>query len=329
MTKKTVAPNSPTLFEWAERINGSWRRSRDAVFETGRQLIEAKAALPHGEFQMMVESDLDFAPSTARRLMAIASDERLSKRAHVNVLPTSWGTLYELTKLDNATLERLIDDGTIRPDMPRRVVKSALAQRPTDAAPELPTCTVAELDTLIAAGHKFGTVYADPPWLYGNQGTRAATGNHYGGMTVAEIASLPIAELTADAAHLHLWTTNGFLFEARDIIEAWGFTYKSCFVWAKPKIGIGNYWRVSHEFMLLGVKGTAPFQDRSQRSWIECDRGRHSAKPEQVRHIIEKTSPGPRLELFARMASPGWVAWGNETGTSLLEQGIPEFEAAS
>lgn len=178
------------------------------------------------------------------------------------------------------------------------------------------TCTTMDLEKL--QGRSFGTIYADPPWLYGNQATRAATSTHYNGMTVDEIAALPIADLAADCAHLHLWTTNAFIFEAKSIIEAWGFTYKSCLVWVKPQMGIGNYWRVSHEFLLLGVRGSCPFRDKSMMSWIQARRGRHSAKPEIIRHMIEATSPGPRLELFGRSPAQGWTVWGNEIERSLF-----------
>lgn len=174
------------------------------------------------------------------------------------------------------------------------------------------TCTVADLATLAEQGKTFGTIYADPPWAYGNQGTRAATGNHYVTMSVADICALPVTGLVAENAHCHLWTTNAFLREAFDVLAAWGFTYKSCFVWCKNQIGIGNYWRVSHEFMLLGVKGRAPFNDKSLSSWLATDRLGHSTKPEAVRSLVERASPGPYLELFARKASRGWAAWGNE-----------------
>lgn len=114
------------------------------------------------------------------------------------------------------------------------------------------TCTVADL--FLLTGRKFGTVYADPPWLYRNQGTRAATGNHYASMD--EICALPVRDVAADDAHLHLWTTNGFLFEAHRVMEAWGFECQGCFVWVKSQMGLGNYWRVSHEFMLFGPVAT-------------------------------------------------------------------------
>lgn len=168
------------------------------------------------------------------------------------------------------------------------------------------------LDALIETGHQFGCVYADPPWQYGNQATRASTDNHYQTMTLDGICNLPVEKLAAENAHLHLWTTNGFLFEAKQVIEAWGFEYKSCFVWTKPQYGIGNYWRVAHEFMLLGVRGSLPFADKGLRSWETFDRTAHSAKPPEVRGLIERASPGPYLELFGRRRVKGWTVWGNQ-----------------
>ena len=193
------------------------------------------------------------------------------------------------------------------------------AGRTVDAS-ESQTCTVEHLDELAGSGKKFGTIYADPPWQYGNQSTRASTDNHYVTMPFDEIAALPIESLAADKSHLHLWTTNGFIREAFALIEAWGFEYKSMFIWVKPEMGIGNYWRVSHEIMLLGVRGNLTFADHSQRSWIQASRQAHSTKPHGVRDIIEKTSPGPYLELFGRQAHPRWTVWGNEVSASLFAQ---------
>jgi N6-adenosine-specific RNA methylase IME4 len=187
-------------------------------------------------------------------------------------------------------------------------------------------CTVESLEELIAQGRKFGTIYADPPWLYDNQGTRAATGNHYDGLTVDQLCALPIAKLVGDNAHLHLWTTNAFHFECPKIFNAWGFEYRSMFVWVKPDIGIGNYWRNSHELLMTAVRGDAKhFNDHSLRSWIECERGEHSAKPEPVRHFIERASPGPYLELFGRSSAPGWVVWGNQIEKTVFDRATAEI----
>ncbi len=191
--------------------------------------------------------------------------------------------------------------------------KTVEAQSATESA--VSHGIVASLHDLIAAGAKFSTIYADPPWRYDNKATRSnvdSAATYSGTMTVDEICAEPVAELANDEAHLHLWTTNAFLFDARRVMEAWGFEYKSCFVWVKPQMGIGNYWRVSHEFMLLGVRGGLRFANRGQKSWLEHDRARHSQKPHIVRNIIEKVSPGPCLEMYGRHIVDGWTVYGNQ-----------------
>lgn len=180
-------------------------------------------------------------------------------------------------------------------------------------------CEVADLARFADGDVKCGTVLADPAWQYGNQSTRGATEGHYVGMSVDEICALPVARIAAKQAHLHLWTTNAFLFDAKRVIEAWGFEYKSCYIWVKPQMGMGNYWRVSHEFMLLGTRGNESFSDRGLMSWGRFDRRQHSAKPEEIRQLIEKASPGPRIELFARRKAPGWYAWGNAIERSVFD----------
>lgn len=170
------------------------------------------------------------------------------------------------------------------------------------------------LEELVQSEERFGCVYADPPWAYRNQGTRAATSNHYPTMTIEDIASMPVADLVLPDAHLHLWVTNAFLFEAEFIIRSWGFEPVSSFVWVKPTMGLGNYWRLAHEFLLLGVRGDAEFRDHSVRSWVREPRGEHSAKPEVVRTLVEQVSPGPYLELFGRRPERGWTVFGNQVG---------------
>jgi N6-adenosine-specific RNA methylase IME4 len=210
-------------------------------------------------------------------------------------------------------------EGLTRAKLRLRVTELKIAKQPGAGR----SCIVSDLGELETSGERFGTIYADPPWQYGNQGTRAATDNHYPTMAVDEIAAMPVSRVVADNAHLHLWTTNAFLFDAERIIKAWGFEYRSTFVWCKPQMGIGNYWRVSHEFLLLGVRGEAKsFHDHSLVSWLNADRGRHSAKPEQVRLMVERASPGPRLELFGRAVVPGWTVLGNQVEKDLYSEAI-------
>ncbi len=185
------------------------------------------------------------------------------------------------------------------------------------------------LQKLLETGLQFGAIYIDPPWKYSNQSTRAATDNHYSTLTVDEIAELPVAGLSAEKSHLHLWTTNAFLSDALRLLETWGYEYRGVFVWAKgtveegeakPQIGIGNYWRVSHEFMVLGIRGGVTFLDKSLPSWLMVPRKRHSKKPDEVRALVERASPGPRLEMFARVVSPGWHCWGDEVTPGLFDK---------
>lgn len=211
-----------------------------------------------------------------------------------------------------------------------RETKAEVNRRKSAAAMAAPnagdgTCTVADLWRLVEAGQKFGAIYADPPWVYDNQVTRAATGNHYDGLTVEQLCELPVGQLAAADAHLHLWTTNAFLFECPKLFDAWGFEFRSSFVWVKPQMGIGNYWRNSHEFMLTAIRGNAKrFNDKSLMSWLQCDRGRHSAKPERVRDYIERASPGPYLEMFGRSPATGWTVWGNQIERSMFFPNVRE-----
>ena len=103
-------------------------------------------------------------------------------------------------------------------------------------------------------------------------------------------------------------------------MRAWGFRYKSCLVWVKPQLGMGNYWRVSHEYLLLGVRGNLPFRDRTCPSWLLARRTVHSRKPFAFRRLIERVSPGPYLELYGREEQPdsGWTVYGNQVERRLF-----------
>jgi len=180
-------------------------------------------------------------------------------------------------------------------------------------APQTPGRYVQDLDTLLARGERFGCIYADPPWPYTNQGTRGSTHHHYPALPLDALCALPLARLAADQAHLHLWVTMAFLFKAEQVIEAWGFTYgESGLVWDKDLMGLGNYWRLQHELLLLGVRGGLTAQQKNLRSVLRARRTTHSAKPDRVRDLVEQCSPGPYLEVFGRAAVPGWTVWGNE-----------------
>jgi N6-adenosine-specific RNA methylase IME4 len=179
---------------------------------------------------------------------------------------------------------------------------------------------VSTLDVLVNRRVKFATVYADPPWPYSNTASRAAAENHYRTMTLDAIRNEPVKSVAAENSHLHLWTTNAFLREAFDVMHDWGFKYKSCLIWVKPQLGMGNYWRVSHEYLLFGIRGDLPFRSNKVRSWQSARRTAHSRKPFLFRGLIEQVSPGPYLELYGREEQPNsdWTVYGNQVERRLF-----------
>lgn len=180
-------------------------------------------------------------------------------------------------------------------------------------APQTPGIYTKNLEDLVRTGQRFGTIYADPPWPYDDDPPRVGAKHKYPLLDVAAIGALPVRDLAADQAHLHLWVTNAFLFEAQQLFEAWGFTYKTNLVWVKPRVmGPGAYWRNAHELLLFGVRGELTARQKNLRSWVEPSRQGHSEKSERVRDLVEQLSPGPYLELFGRHAVPNWTVFGNE-----------------
>jgi len=109
---------------WAARICTAMQKSVEAILETGRLLIQAKAALPHGGFEIMVRDKLPFSKRTAERFIAIAENPQLSKATHASHLPASWTTLYELSRWSSEELalglkhSAFINPGTKREEVP-------------------------------------------------------------------------------------------------------------------------------------------------------------------------------------------------------------------
>lgn len=169
---------------------------------------------------------------------------------------------------------------------------------------------------------KYRTILADPPWDVYQRGSRGA-GEHYDLMTMEQIKAMPVAGLAVDDAHLWLWVTNATLRHGYDVAEAWGFTVRSPLTWVKFRLGLGVYLRNTTEHLLFATRGKAPVQFRSQPTWINAPVQDHSRKPEEQYAVIERVSPGPYLELFARQQQPGWDVWGNQIVSDISVSGYP------
>lgn len=171
---------------------------------------------------------------------------------------------------------------------------------------------------------RYRVIYADPPWKYGDTREKlsSATGaeHHYPTMSLKEICALPVRDLATKDAVLFLWATSPLLEETFQVINAWGFKYKSSFVWDKVRHNLGHYNSVRHEFLLVCTRGSCtPDEKKLFDSVVEIERSdTHSEKPERFREIIDTLYPhGPRIELFRRGEVPeGWSTWGNEAEVS-------------
>lgn len=171
---------------------------------------------------------------------------------------------------------------------------------------------------------QYGTIYADPPWLERGGGKiKRGADRHYPLMTVKQIAALPVADLAMPDSHLYLWVTNNYLPDGIEVMHTWGWRYITAITWAKDKIGLGQYFRGMTEHCLFAVKGKPGYKlgvdggRRQGTTLITAPRGKHSAKPELLRQMIEVVSPGPYLELFARDEAKGWDVWGNEVESNI------------
>ncbi len=172
---------------------------------------------------------------------------------------------------------------------------------------------------------KYRVIYADPPWSYGNAGVIGETDNyghaarHYPSMSIADLCDLPVKTMAQDDAVLFLWVTSPLLAECFAVISAWGFKYKTSFVWDKVAHNFGHYNSVRHEFLLICTRGSCtPDTDQLVDSVQTIEKTRkHSEKPEEFRRIIDSLyTRGQRIELFARTLTEGWDVWGNETQPS-------------
>lgn len=185
---------------------------------------------------------------------------------------------------------------------------------------------------------RFRTILIDAPWPERGGGRiKRGADRHYPLMPVPKIMALPVHELAdPSGCHLYSWATGNYLAAAIDCVRQWGFRLINFRPWVKAEAmsgageptcyrpqnpGLGQYMRCDAELLLFAVLGKLPLTGYKPRQTIYHLRGRHSEKPLVVYDDIERMSPGPRLEMFARAKRVGWSSWGNEVASDLV---IPE-----
>ena len=171
----------------------------------------------------------------------------------------------------------------------------------------------------------YGTILADPPWQFQNRTGKVAPEHRrlsrYSTLALQEIKEIPVALVAAEKSHLYLWVPNALLKEGLEVLEAWGFEYKTNIIWHKIRKdggpdgrGVGFYFRNTTEIILFGIRGKLRTlkAGRSQVNFIKTRKREHSRKPDELYNLVEACSPGPYLELFARGKRENWDQWGNE-----------------
>ena len=169
---------------------------------------------------------------------------------------------------------------------------------------------------------RYRTIVADPPWNLpmGPTLTQKAVkpALDYPTMSQHELANLPIGLWAEDKAHLYLWTTNSMMADALALVKGWGFKYSTLITWVKRHpsndgwMGLGRYYRSTTEHIVFAVRGGLDVFHKNQPNFFFAGRGIHSEKPAAFYDIVERMSPGPYLDVFARKQRFNWDTFGNE-----------------
>lgn len=169
-----------------------------------------------------------------------------------------------------------------------------------------------ETGTVSLPTGKYEVIAMDPPWNYGREydpdSSRVA--NPYPEMTQDEL--LEMDPPFADDAVLFLWTTHQFIWDAKALLDKWGFTYKANLVWDKESLGMGSWLRMQCEFCLVGIKGKPMWENTKWRDVIREKRREHSRKPDTFYQMVQEITAGRRLEYFSRERREGWETFGND-----------------
>jgi len=321
--------------DWAKRISDDYDEARERFFGIGDNLVAAKEALAHGEFQLMVDAELPFSRSTAQRFMAIAQDGRLRNAAHATLLPADYTVLASLAGFDDKTFEKALQDGVIRPDLTRADLTRFKSNQYVAANTALSDgCRVEDLEGLVADGKRYGVISADMPWEFESWSDKGKSRNpdqQYGTLTLEEIRALPVADLAAENCVLLLWVV-GWIAPAdiQAVGEAYGFTYSSrAYDWVKTTkdgdgfpISGGAWTRGGAEDVWLFTKGAPARRSKGERQVIWWPRGEHSEKPGTFYESARRLADGPYLALFERQIRPGWTCFGNEISRQDMEAGL-------
>jgi N6-adenosine-specific RNA methylase IME4 len=321
------------------RENAKYQLEQIKTIETGVDYLNkvkaietwAKAEKKDAELQNMIAEQKI---RTQRILGGLLKDNEVSKyrernlKQNTEVTRSDFGKSlsdFGITKNDSSTFQKIAA-------MPEEIFEQEIAVAKSESMKRVELTTsrvlnaakeyerkndIAQQKQYIEAGAiekpdgLFDVIAIDPPWNYGREydpeGSRVA--NPYPEMSQTELLEMK-PPFKPDAV-CFLWTTHAFIWDAKQLLDHWGFTYKACIVWDKEKIGMGAWLRMQCEFCLVGVKGKPFWNNTTWRDIIREPRRQHSRKPDAFYEMVEAITAGRRLDYFSREQRTNWVSYGN------------------
>jgi N6-adenosine-specific RNA methylase IME4 len=302
-TVEIVLPSRAHVLLWIEENQlGRRNLTDDQRAHIGESVLERRAALARSERAKKGGRGKKKNPEAAvaskfRERAAVSKTARVSERKLRAIREIKKAAPELAAEIRAGTLTIL----KARAEIKRRK-KQAVTQQIEAEAPQFPQ-------------GPFRVIVIDPPWQYDK---RAEDPTHrartpYPTMTLAELVEkVPVENLAHADSVLWLWTTNAFLREAFELLEAWKFTYRTLLTWGKDRMGVGDWLRGQTEHCLMATRGQAVINLTNQTTLLLAPMREHSRKPDEFFALVDRLCPGNRLELFARQERPGWSTWGAE-----------------
>lgn len=309
---KTIVDKAEALRVLAKRIGAS--------LETQNQIAEDRLRAERLGGEMLRDGERQ---RQGRPKKTLQPARFLPKLSEIGIEQTQAHRWQQLAGIPKKDFDRLIRETleTDNEELTRALLLGWAKEQAKQTRRKERIKKITELSTL----GQYPVIYADPPWEYDFMSVDAwKVENHYPTMATEDICALPVFDVATEDAILFLWATAPKLVDAIQVIRAWDFTYKTCAIWDKKWTGMGNYFRIQHELLLIATRGEIPPPITKNRpaSIVRHKRSTtHSEKPDVFYDIIEAMYPElPKLELFARTPREGWINWGNEIGDAGDEQ---------
>ena len=315
------------VVEWVDQARSALQVARDnfervRIRDQAKAVQEAAAVLGRRDVQVQASVLVQ----EAERAIAKANPPRQGERTDLNFglrePEVSKDLIRNVRKAHDPIedtefeqiVEQAVDEGV---PLTRKALADVGKRRRREEAREERDMRLSAQETLFPEGQLYTVLLADPPWRYDfSQTENREIENQYPTMSLEDICDMSVREIAYSDSVLYLWTPCPKIKEALEVMEAWGFEYKTNAVWVKEGgIGMGYWWRNQHELLLVGTRGnfSPPVDEKRTPSVIYASRGRHSEKPVIVYELLEDLYPDmAKIELFARKQREGWAVMGNE-----------------